>query len=92
MTLRIQISAKEEAVAFTLSGRIKVEEVAELQRLFETEGKDRSIILDLKEVNLVDRESVGFLARCEVKGMRLENCRAYIREWIAREGPCPHFS
>ena len=92
MTLRIEISAQVEAVTFTLSGRIRMEEVAELQRLFETEGKDRRIALDLKEVNLLDREVVGFLARCEVKGIRLENCRAYIREWIAREGPCPHFS
>src|SRR5579863_445625 len=37
MTLRIQRSAEGEIVAFTLSGRIKAEEVAELQKLFGAE-------------------------------------------------------
>ncbi len=87
MTLRIQKSAKEEVVAFTLSGRIKAEEVAELQRLLEVEGQDHRIVLDLKEVKLVDRDAVRFLARCEANGTQLENCPAYIREWIGREGP-----
>ena len=85
MTLRIQKSAKEEVVAFTLSGRIRAEEVAELQRLFDVEGEDRCIVLDLKEVKLVDRDAVRFLARCIVNGIQLENCPAYIREWIVRE-------
>ncbi len=87
MTLRIQISAKEDAVAFALSSRIKTEEVAELQRLFGVEGQDHRIVLDLKEVNLVDRDAVGFLACCEANGTRLENCPAYIHEWIVREDP-----
>jgi anti-anti-sigma regulatory factor len=52
MTLRIQTLSKRDVVAFTLSGRINVEEVAELQRLFE--GQDHRIVLDLKEVKLVD--------------------------------------
>jgi len=86
LMLRIQISAKGEVVAFTLSGRIKAEELAELQRLFEAEGEDQRIVLDLKEVKLVDRDAVRFLARCEANGTQLENCPAYIREWIVREG------
>ena len=85
--LRIQRSAKEDVVTFTLSGRIKAEEVAELQRLFEVEGQDHRIVLDLKEVKLVDRDAVRFLACCEANGTELENCPAYIREWIVREGP-----
>jgi hypothetical protein len=44
--LRVQMSAKGEAVAFTLSGRIRAEEVAELQRLFEAEGEDHCVTLD----------------------------------------------
>lgn len=85
--LKIQKSAKAEVVVFTLSGRIKTEELAELQRLFKVEGQDHHIVLDLREVKLVDRDAVKFLARCEAKGARLENCPAYIREWIVREGP-----
>jgi hypothetical protein len=87
MTLRIQKSDNGEVVVYTLSGRIRAEEVAELQRLFEVEGQDHHIVLDLKEVKIVDRDAVKFLARCEAHGTRLENSPAYIREWIGREGP-----
>ncbi len=83
--LKIQKTAVREAVVFTLSGRIKAEDVAELQRLFEGETEGHRMVLDLKEVKLVDRETVKFLARCEADGTRLENCPAYIREWIVRE-------
>jgi len=85
MTMRIERSAKGEVVAFTLSGRIRAEELAELQRLFEGGGQDRGIVLDLKEVKLVGRDAVRFLARCEANGVQLENCPTYIREWILRE-------
>ena len=87
MTLKIQISAREDLVTFTLSGRIKAEEVAELRKLLEVEGQGHRIVLDLKEVKLVDRDAVRFLARHEANGIQLENCPAYIREWIIREGP-----
>ncbi len=87
MTLRIERSAKGEFVTFAVSGRIKAEEVPELQRLFEVEGQDRRIVLDLKEIKLVGRDAVRFLAQCEANGIQIENCPAYIREWIVREGP-----
>jgi anti-anti-sigma regulatory factor len=87
MTLKIQKSARGEVAVYTLSGRIRAEEVAELQRLFEVEGQDHGIVLDLKEVKLVDRDAVKFLARCKATGTQLKNCPAYIREWIVREGP-----
>lgn len=86
MTLRIQKAARANVVVYALSGRIRAEEVAELQRLFEVEGQDHRVVLDLKEVKLVDRDAVKFLARCEANGTRLENSPAYIREWIGREG------
>ncbi|MGD0826774.1 MAG: hypothetical protein ABSA09_01625 [Desulfobaccales bacterium] len=87
MTLKIQRSAKEDSAIFTLSGRINAEEVPELQRLFKAEGQDHHIVLDLKEVKLVDLDTVRFLARCEGNGAQLENCPAYIREWIEKERP-----
>ena len=59
--------------------------MAEMQRLFEVEVRDHRIVLDLKEVKLVDRDTVVFLARCEANGARLENCPTYIHEWIRGE-------
>jgi hypothetical protein len=86
MTLKIQKSARWEVVVFTLIGRINADEVAELKRLFDVEGQDHRIVLDLKEVKLLNRDAVRFLARCEANGTKLENCPAYVREWIVREG------
>jgi hypothetical protein len=81
--VKIERSARGEFVVFSLSGRIGIDDVAQLERLFEAE--DHSVIMDLKEVTLVDRKTVRFLARCESDNIKVENCPAYIREWIARE-------
>lgn len=82
--LKIRRSANGKIV-FTLSGRIEIEDVAELQRLFALELSDRDLALDLADVTLVDREAVKFLAHCEADSIELENCPPYIREWIRRE-------
>ena len=83
MTLRIERSAQRGFTVFTLSGRMKAEQVAELKELFDTDY--RNIILDLQDVRLADRDAVRFLRNCEADGMKLENCPAYVREWMERE-------
>jgi hypothetical protein len=40
--------------------------------------------LDLKEVTLVGAEAVRFLATCDVRGIGLRNCPAFIREWMSK--------
>jgi anti-anti-sigma regulatory factor len=72
-------------VAFTVSGRMSAENVAELRSLFASEGKGRRIVLDLKDLTLVDRDAVRLLTSCEEQGMVLRNCPAYVREWITRD-------
>jgi hypothetical protein len=84
MTLMIQRSAHQRIVVFALSGRIEGEHVEELKRLFRLEPGNQSIVLNLKDVTLVDQDGVKFLARCEADGWELTNCPAYIREWMAR--------
>jgi hypothetical protein len=62
---------------------MNAEQVAELKEVL---GRDRrNIILDLREVRLADRDAVRFLRGCEADGIKLENCPAYMREWIDRE-------
>lgn len=80
--LKIERSEDDELVTFTLSGRIEVNDVADLQRLLDDERKVTNITLDLAELRLVDREAVRFLAARETEGIRLMNCPTYIREWI----------
>ena len=82
--LKIQRKANGKVI-FTVSGRIEAEDIDELRRLLELEGPGSHIALDLKDVTLVDRDGVKFLSRCEADGVDLENCPAYIREWIGRE-------
>jgi len=85
MTFRIETVARGKFTVFVLSGRIEKQVIAELRRLFELQTHHRDIVLDLKDVSLVDRDAIGFLTRCEADGVKLENCASYIREWIERE-------
>ena len=82
--LRIQRSENGEVV-FTLSGRMDAENIAELTALLGAEAKDCRMVLDLKDLTLVDRDAIGFLERYETAGIKLKNCPAYVREWITRE-------
>jgi predicted metal-binding protein len=59
--------------------------IAELRRLFELQTDRRAIVLDLKEVTVVDRDVMRFFVSCEAGGVKLENCAPYIREWMERE-------
>ncbi len=73
-------------VILSISGRIKAEELLELQRAVAAEETERQKVdLDLENVRLVDQQVVTFLACCEASGTQLQNCSPYIREWIDRE-------
>jgi predicted metal-binding protein len=83
MTLRIERSVRQGITVFTISGRMTAVEVAELKALFDADY--RTIVLDLQDVRLADRDAVKFLRDCEANGMKLENCPEYVREWMERE-------
>jgi hypothetical protein len=82
--LRIQRSVNR-GVVFSLSGRIEIEDVAELQRILGLEAVEQGIALDLQDVTIVDRGALQFLTRCEADGIKLENSPAYVRDWLATE-------
>jgi hypothetical protein len=83
--LKIQKSSSGE-VTFTVSGRMNAEHVDELTTLLKSEAAARQIVLDLRDLTLVDRDAVSFLKSCEANSIVLKNCPAY-REWIRRETP-----
>ena len=72
-------------VVIKLSGRMDVENIAELETLVRKEADSRRIVLDLSDLTLVDRDVVRLLGSCEADSIELKNCPAYIREWITRE-------
>jgi len=82
---KIQRSVHARSVRIVLSGRIQREHLPELQRLIDEDAPHKRVTLDLEDVRLADRDAVGFLAHCEGRGIRLENCSTYLRDWISRE-------
>jgi hypothetical protein len=86
--LKIQRCANGDVV-FTVSGRLAANNVGDLAALLDGEAVGRTVVLDLKDLVLVDRDIVRFLRACEGHGVKLRNCPPYIREWIAREEEQP---
>ena len=85
MTYRIdRLVSGEDLVVLRVSGRIRAENVDTFKELLGRED-GRVVVIDLKEVTLVDREAVELLALSEANGAELRNCSAYIREWVTRE-------
>ena len=71
-------------VAIKLSGRMDTENMGELETLVRKEADGSRIVLDLRDLTLVDQDAVSFLKRCEADNITLKNCPEYIREWITR--------
>jgi anti-anti-sigma regulatory factor len=82
--LKIQRKANGDVV-LTLTGRLVADNVSELSAMLAAEPAGRAVVLDLKDVVLVDRDIVRFLRVRKGEGIALRNCPPYIREWIARE-------
>jgi anti-anti-sigma regulatory factor len=82
--LKITRTANGEVV-IKLSGRMDAENIGDVETLVRKEDEGRAIVLDLKDLTLVDQDAVSFLKRCEANNITLKNCPAYIREWITRE-------
>lgn len=84
MSCRIErLVSGEDCVVLRVSGRIQALHVDMIRGLL---GRENGrVAIDLKEVVLVAREAVEFLALSEANGTELRNCPSYIREWVARE-------
>ena len=82
--LRIQREANGQVV-LGISGRLDAEDLPELKQLLHSEEVGRPIVLDLRDLTLVDQEAVRFLDQCDSTGIELQNCAPYICEWIERQ-------
>jgi len=72
-------------IILRVSGRLEGEQLNDVKQVLVAEAATQNLILDLTDLRLVDRGAVRFLADCEAGGASLQNCPAYIREWIAAE-------
>ena len=85
MAFRIQTYTGEETVTFSLSGQLDAQGIAELNRLVGEHETSHRVIVDLKDVGLVDRFAVRSLAVLEKLGVRLVNSPTYLRHWMTHE-------
>jgi hypothetical protein len=83
--LKVLRTANDDVV-FAVSGRLEADSLSELSALLALESSARAVILELKDLVLVDRDAVGFLRACAEKGIELRNCPQYIRTWMASDG------
>jgi hypothetical protein len=81
---RIRRSANGQVV-FTLSGRIQTDDIEQFRQLLVVETPGQPLIFNMRDLTLVNRDAVTFLAECEAKGIKLENCPLHIRNWIDQE-------
>jgi len=84
LTYRIHRVATPDTVVFALSGEMDIEHATRLQEFLANEADGR-VTLDLKDVSLVDRAAVRFLAEAEAAGIQIVNCPEYVHSWIAAE-------
>ncbi len=58
---KVRRTEDEDGVVLSLSGRLQRENLNELRRVFASEAAGHSLILDLKDLRLVDDAVVAFL-------------------------------
>jgi len=84
MTFRIERAVGwVNEIVLRVCGRAHIECVNILTELIETESA--KLVLNLSEVTLADHDAATFLAACELKGIELKNCPAYLRSWVSKE-------
>jgi anti-anti-sigma regulatory factor len=81
--LKIETESRGGRTTIRLIGHFDSQHIEELTRHLQSHGA--TVVLDLKELTLVDLDVVRFLGVRELSGAEVVNCSQYIREWIDRE-------
>src|SRR5271154_6842466 len=83
LTLRIERDSCKGTTTIFLIGRFDSDHLEELKTQISISSPQ--IVLDLREVTIVDIEVVRFLVACKARGAKIVHCSRYIREWMVRE-------
>jgi anti-anti-sigma regulatory factor len=81
--MKIDKASQRGKTTVRLSGHFQAEHVGELNKQLQENGP--WLVLDLKEVTIVDVAVVRFLGACEANGVKIVHCPQYIRAWMNRE-------
>jgi anti-anti-sigma regulatory factor len=83
LKLKIERDSRKGQTTIFLIGRFDSDHLEELKRQISISNPQ--IVLDLREVTIVDVEVVRFLVVCKARGAKIVHCSRYIREWMVRE-------
>ena len=78
----VRLIDRDRLVLLHISGHIQEVHINTIDDLLAQETDP--VALDLREVALVDREAVKFLATLDARGVGLRNCPGFIREWMRK--------
>jgi anti-anti-sigma regulatory factor len=78
----VRLVEHDQSVLLHISGHFQEELVSTIEELVAKETD--SVLLDLAEVTLVDREAVRFLAAFDARGIKFRNCPEFVREWMRK--------
>lgn len=74
------------SVTILLNGILREESLPELHHsICRARQARQRVFIDLSEVTLVDRKAVQYFANQPVEEVKIINCPAYLRRWIAPE-------
>lgn len=75
-----------EELKVALMGHLTVDYLPCIQTLLEqARDKKSKLVLDLRELSLVDREAVRALKRWKEEGVVSIHCPAYVDRWVKQE-------
>jgi anti-anti-sigma regulatory factor len=81
--MKIERDSHGGRTTIRLIGHFQSEHIEELKKQLQDSGPQ--LVLDLKEVTVVDVDVVRFLVESKADGVEIVHCSQYIRKWMARE-------
>jgi len=81
--LRIESMRQGNRLILRLIGELRSGDIGILQSEIWRDGV--SVILNLKELSVVDLAGIRFLLDCRERGIDIEESPPYVREWMKRE-------
>jgi hypothetical protein len=84
VTYRVERSVASRAVIFAVSGIVNATRAADLRSRVDRE-RDVKVLVDLRDVTLVERDAVPLLADVRGRGAKFVNCPKYLQLWMVAE-------
>ena len=81
--MKIERDSHGGRTTIRLIGHFQSEHIEELKKQLQDNGPQ--LVLDLKEVTVVDVDVVRFLVESKADGVKIVHGSQYIRKWMARE-------